>query len=170
MHDMRIVSALGGGWMVLVRGFQWAPDGEPDASGAYSKTWGTRKDALGAYVKSQQTKKETTMNTTTTKKTTTRTKKTKQTLVIIAWVDGWSAADSVSTLGYNNGKGGVRVYEKDNYDGRVDLGCPPGERRPFFDNAREALLWMAAHRDQQIQLSVSAARDMGFSKSELADL
>jgi hypothetical protein len=62
------------------------------------------------------------------------------------------------------------VYEKDNYDSRMDLGNAPGSKLPYFEHAPEALLWMAAHRDQQIQLSVSAARDMGFSKSELADL
>jgi hypothetical protein len=108
------------------------------------------------------------MNTTTTKKTTRKTK-AKQTLVIIAWIDDHVAADVVSTLGYNGGRGGIRVYEKDNYDGRVDLGCPPGERRPFFENSREALAWMATHRDQQIQLSVGAAVAMGFSRSEMAE-
>lgn len=53
MHDMRAVSALGGRWMILVRGHQWAPAGQPDASGAYSQTWGTRAEALAAYAKAQ---------------------------------------------------------------------------------------------------------------------
>jgi hypothetical protein len=106
------------------------------------------------------------MNTTTTKKKTAA--KAKKIHVIVAWINDWSAADTVNTLGYDGGRGPVRVYEKDNYDSRMDLGNAPGSKLPYFEHAPEALLWMAAHRDQHIQLDTNAALSLGFSKKELA--
>lgn len=45
-----LAEVLGGGWMVLVGGIQWAPAGQPrDLSGAGSATWPTRKAALESY-------------------------------------------------------------------------------------------------------------------------
>lgn len=57
-QDVEVVEALGGGWMVLVRGFQWGT-GEfpPDASGAYADTWNTRNEAITAYRDAQPRKR-----------------------------------------------------------------------------------------------------------------
>jgi len=107
------------------------------------------------------------MTTTTASKRTT--KKTKTTLVIITWIGEHDTADGVNTLAYNNGEGLVRVYERDCYDGRCD-DTVPGSTLPFFDDAREALVWMATHRGKSIQLSVRAAKLLGWQRHEMADL
>jgi hypothetical protein len=96
-------------------------------------------------------------------------KKTKTELVIITWIGEHDIADGVNTLAYNNGEGLVRVYERDRYDGRCD-DTVPGSTLPFFDDAREALAWMATHRGKSIQLSVRAAKMFGWQKHELADV
>lgn len=47
--NVEIVEALGGGWMVLVNGFQWGR-GEPDPSGAYDDVFPTKAAATAAYL------------------------------------------------------------------------------------------------------------------------
>lgn len=45
---MRIAAVLGGGFIILVNGFQWGY-GTPDASGAYNTVFATRAEARRAW-------------------------------------------------------------------------------------------------------------------------
>lgn len=55
--------------------------------------------------------------------------------VIIVWAEEWPV-ERLRTLAYHSGKGSVRVYPRDAYDGRLRL----GEMRPlpYFDDPRDA--------------------------------
>lgn len=107
------------------------------------------------------------MDTTTAKM---KNRKTKAAMVIIAWIGEHDVANSVSTIGYNGGNGPVRVYERDHYDDRMDLGNDPGSTLPYFTDASRAIVWMTLNRGKQIQLDVHAARTMGFEEHELTGL
>ncbi len=48
--NVEIVEVLGGGFMVLVGGFQWSETGEYNSSGAGNSVYETKQDAESAYL------------------------------------------------------------------------------------------------------------------------
>lgn len=91
------------------------------------------------------------------------------TQVIIMWMSKHDNT-SVNSLGYNSGHGPTRVYEKDKYDPRLDLGRDRERNGPLphFSKSREALAWMLGHRGEQCQVSLDAAKSFGFDAYELS--
>ena len=86
--------------------------------------------------------------------TTTPTARTK-TLIAIVWVTSKSDPDdmSYSFLAYNGGAGDVRVYPRDQYDGRCQSDLP------YFDSWAAAEAHMrAAPTGTQCQVTVAALR------------
>jgi hypothetical protein len=62
--------------------------------------------------------------------------------------------DVVNTLVYDGHE--PRIYEKDDYDPRVDLGRDREKEGPipYFNNARQAIYYMLANPGKQCQLDV----------------
>jgi hypothetical protein len=83
--------------------------------------------------------------------------------IIIAWMQKGDN-DSIFTLGWNNGQGPTRVYDKDRYDARLDMGRDRDRDGPLpcFANYREAMAWMLANRGEQCQVTVPAAMRLGL--------
>lgn len=97
------------------------------------------------------------------------TRKSKPQEVIILWKEKHgTAAHTVMTLAYYSGQGKVRVYHRDQYDGRLDLGR--GTPLPYFADGMLALLHMERHLglDGMCQVSVRTAGALGFKRWELA--
>ena len=96
----------------------------------------------------------------------------RRTEVIMVWREG----DEFRTLAYNSGKGQVRVYHRDQYDGRCDLGREPrfrsarAEPLPYFAEAHRAAEHMAKRPglDGMCQVQVRAAGSLGFKRHEMA--
>lgn len=87
------------------------------------------------------------------------------TQVFIAWVG--KGEKHFSFLAYDNGNGQIRVYEKDKYDGRLDLGRT--EPLPYFDSYAAAIFWMANHKGEQCQVDTKLYKAFRFEKCELAE-
>jgi len=84
--------------------------------------------------------------------------------VFICWVSS-SSHDHIMSLTYNNGMGLVRVYQKDRYDSRLNLGRT--EPLPYFDEPSEAYIWMKKNPDEQCQCNTKIAPSLGWKRSEL---
>ena len=82
--------------------------------------------------------------------------------VIICWM---SNHDTIMSLAYNNGEGVVRVYPKNQYDGRLNLGR--ASLLPYFDSPKEAYAWMKGNPDAQCQCNTKIAPALGWERSEL---
>lgn len=78
--------------------------------------------------------------------------------VIVTWMDS-SSSEDVNTTAYNGGRGGIRIYEKDNVDRRASLGQ---KEFPYFDDAIQAMKWMRDNPGQSCQIDVRAAMVIGF--------
>lgn len=63
--------------------------------------------------------------------------------------------DNLRVLSY--GDGASRVYDRDNYDGRVDLGREPGERAPYFRYRQAALAFLVANPGKECQVDTRTA-------------
>jgi hypothetical protein len=88
-------------------------------------------------------------------------------LVMVVWVE--DRGRSINTLAYHNGRGLVRVYHRDAYDLRLDMGRPdPTVPIPYHGSKLEALLWMADHRGEQCQVLLRVGVELGWSREELA--
>ena len=83
--------------------------------------------------------------------------------VIITWMQP-NDNETVCSLGWNSGQGPTRIYDKDHYDGRLDLGRDRTKDGPLphFNKAREAFAWMLANRGKQCQVHVTVGRAMGL--------
>lgn len=83
--------------------------------------------------------------------------------VIITWMTKHDN-ESICSLAWNNGAGPARVYARDQYDSRLDLGRDRTKDGPipYFKNYREALAWMLANRGEQCQVDVIAAHRLGL--------
>ena len=81
-------------------------------------------------------------------------------LVIVMWMNVGDDA-AFHTLGYDGGKGYVRVYVKDATDPRSRFG-----EQPYFDNPFTAVRWMADNRKGTCQVSLKIAVDLGWSIEE----
>lgn len=89
-------------------------------------------------------------------------------LVIVTWMPAHGEI-SVATIAYDNGRGPVRIYERDRYDGRCNLGRT--EPLPFFATAEEAMRFMALTRgqDSMCQVACGEAHHFGFEDGETTD-
>ena len=58
--------------------------------------------------------------------------------------------DNVRVLSY--GDGSSRVYERDHYDSRVDLGRNNNEKAPYFRRRAEALAFLTANPGKECQV------------------
>ena len=80
--------------------------------------------------------------------------------VIIVWASSAAAAaeGNLSRLAYGNGD--ARVYDRDAYDPRIDLGRDRGQDGPvpFFTNVLAALWWCGEHPRQPCQVQVEGPR------------
>jgi hypothetical protein len=78
--------------------------------------------------------------------------------VIIIWIREGEHAEHVQTLAYNSGRGPIRVYRRDEYDPRCNMGNE--HRLPFFTSGGDAVHWCLEHRGQQCQLRESGGRKL----------
>lgn len=81
--------------------------------------------------------------------------------VIIVWAEEWPVRE-LHTVAYHSGKGHVRVYPRDAYDGRLALaelfgGRPP---LPYFRTAAEAGAYIAGEA-RKVWEAADAARRLG---------
>lgn len=60
--------------------------------------------------------------------------------------------ENVRVLSY--GDGSSRVYARDNYDSRVDLGREQGERAPYFRHRSAALAFLCANPGKECQVDI----------------
>lgn len=83
--------------------------------------------------------------------------------VIIVWFDG----DEFCSLAYDNGKGPIRVYPRDQYDARLDLGRD--EPIMFCGNEDQARVFMTSQPgvDGAIQIPTWLAPAFGFARADL---
>ena len=91
--------------------------------------------------------------------------------VFMVWMNGTRDKDyTFETLAYHSGKGQVRVYYKDQYDPRCDLGLEG--KRPYFDNSGDAVKYMSDHpgQDGMCQVHHRCAKAFGFQQQELAEV
>jgi hypothetical protein len=90
--------------------------------------------------------------------------------VFMVWMNTVPGKDTFQTLAYYGGKGQIRVYYKDRYDPRCDLGLEG--KRPYFDNATDAVVYMSKNRGTEgmCQVHHRCAKAFGFQRQELAQV
>lgn len=66
------------------------------------------------------------------------------------------------TVHFLTGSEGVREFERDRYDSRVDLGRDRAKDGPipFFESAVEAFAWLGKNPGQQCQIPAWKAREL----------
>lgn len=60
--------------------------------------------------------------------------------------------ENIYTLTYHDGSS--RVYNRDNYDSRVDLARAEGEHAPYFRHTRDALAFLCANPGKECQVDI----------------
>ena len=85
-------------------------------------------------------------------------------LVAILWIPTHVDVDENGDceIACLTGHGGMRTYERDNYDGRVDLGRDREKDGPipFFEKFSEAMDYMKAHKGESVQVPAYIARQI----------
>ena len=84
-------------------------------------------------------------------------------VVILFSADG----TNVSTLAYDGGKGKIRVYDRDQYDARLDTGRTAGQKAPYICTASDAIDFVLRHKMKEIQVPLHVARALGYTDREL---
>ncbi len=81
--------------------------------------------------------------------------------VVIAWIPNYDDS-TVHGLAYAGGKALIRVFLKDEYDSRLDIGrC---KKLPYFDDYDTALLWMIFNKASMCQIDLIVAVRMDGNK------
>jgi hypothetical protein len=83
--------------------------------------------------------------------------------VLVVWFDG----DEFCTLAHDNGEGAIRVYPRDQYDARLDLGRD--EPIMFCGSEDQARVFMtgAPGREGAVQIPTRLAPAFGFDRGDL---
>ena len=78
--------------------------------------------------------------------------------VCIAWTASHAESLYFLTFDGDGGAGSVRVYPRDQYDWRLNLGRGDKGPLPFFDEPVTALAWMNENPGKRCQVALAAAR------------
>lgn len=90
-------------------------------------------------------------------------------IVMICWIEKFDTElPEISTVAYHSGSGSPRVYVKDAYDGRFDLGSTPDQKLSYFDNANSAFRYMILNKGHQFacQVNICVVHELGWKPLE----